>query len=332
MGYSRLQTYRVVNNNPNEVIGMSPNCGLLAYIVEAKIRNNTFISHSQGRSIIQRFSNEAIIYNGFHFWGWEKEPSIPNTFFPLDWDDTSKSYDVLFILKEVGFGNFSFATEEYMEFLFHRSIYIRTSIKVLNISVNCPYSLALNVFFGVGSEKISFREDPMVTVALLRMLASHYYCLYLRNENTIKEMLLRLGYLINIYIENENIKFEDISRYYFSFGHFLYRLIEVLDLLNIPLALINIDKTILINVMKGQNSRFLKSDIVWFYLLKLKFGIVSADFDPKKSISELKDEIVYQHKRLNHQYYSPNWVKMLLLEELNALTQVSISNKSMKRV
>jgi hypothetical protein len=325
----------------------SPNCGLSCYLAEAfikaeitpdtrdKLTEEAIISLLDESQTYARFDNKL-------FWGWEKNPTINEVKFPFDWDDTAKALDLLYIAKDhnkSGYIDFKeLPDKDDLNELFKESLFKRKKIGENKAKqIKCPYHTSLFVFFGSGSEKMEKRDDPMVTVATIRMLAKWYPEVVKKNKRKVKTLIKRAIYTLNYLIVNKNEKFEDFSRYYFSLGHFAYRLFETIDYLDKidikihfnPFKLLFKSKllrqTLNFERIKLQvevsykkiNNHSNNNDCYWWYLLGLKLELITVQHNfEDKILKRCNDRLVYQHRRLNHQYFSEEWEKKLLYCEL----------------
>lgn len=349
-------TNRVTDKNINNSFApapVSPNCGLSCYLAEAFIKaeitddvpdDSTKLVLESLISESQKFKSQNPKHqkiNNKLFWGWEKEPTIEGVNFPFDWDDTAKALDFLQIAEKhrkassVPFNKLPNSDD--LNILFSDSIFKRKSIGE-DKQIKCPYHTALFVFFGSGSEILDKRDDPMVTVATVRMLAKWYPYVVKKNKRKIKNLIKRAIYTLNYLLINRNEKFENFSRYYFSLGHFAYRLFETIDYLdkiginirfnplNLLFKSILIRQTLNFERIKLQveesyqkiNSDSNQNNCFWWYLIGLKLNLITLQNDFKdKILNRCEDRLIFQHRRLNHQYFSNDWEKKLLLLELN---------------
>jgi hypothetical protein len=359
----KAKTNRVTNrdiNNLHKTAPVSPNCGLSSYLAEAFIKSGITkdTTDDATKEVIDALISESQKYDDFEnrlFWGWEKNATIPDAKYPFDWDDTSKALDVLYAAKEHNkAGNIDFnelPTDADLDKLFKESLFKRKWIGAVDDKIECPYHTSLFVFFGDIPNDMEKRDDPMVTVATLRMLAKWHPKVVKNNKRKVKSLIKRAVYTLNYLLINDSEKFEDFSKYYFSLGHFTYRLFETIDYLdkigiNIrfnPVKLLLkskiIRQTLNFNQIKNKvyeaytqiNNDNNSNDCFWWYLLGLKIELITVQHDFKEKIeNRCIDEIVYQHRRLNHQYYSKDWEKKLLIFELekhnNTIHQDNIDN------
>ncbi len=332
------------NGWPTLVRIIHPNCGLSCYLGEAYILSKP---NSKGfdnlvDGLYQLLFDEKEKFNNdkkCSFWGWEKNPTIGSKF-PLDWDDTAKAID--FIKAADNYKKIAVDVDEILpksktlNQIFKNSIFENKNIGIdkNNANISCPYKKALFVFFGQGSEKYNsnLRDDPMVTVTTLRMLAMHYPEIINENRQIVKSLLLRLLFTLDYLLKN-NLYFKDISRYYFSLGHFAFRLIECVELLS--------SIGFLFNKSKFTSNKNIKSKIeesyslindsstihddgyienFWWYLIGLKIELITiqSDFHAKAvDLYNLPDRVIYQHRGLGHQYFSPGWENKLILFEID---------------
>ncbi len=341
-------TNRVTDNNINNSFTqapVSPNCGLSCYLAEAFIKAEITddISDTSTKEVIDALINESQEYDRFNnkiFWGWEKNATIQGVNFPFDWDDTAKALDCLNIAMDHGkSGSVDYRqqipNDSEIETIFEESLFIRKEIGE-DKKISCPFHTALFVFFGPGSENMDKRDDPMVTVAIVRMLAKWYPNVARKNNDNIKALIKRAIYTLNYLLINKTEKFEGFSRYYFSLSHFAYRLLETINYLDEigikihfnPLKLSYksqlIRQTIDINRIKKQveysknklNNDSNNNECFWWYLIGLKLKLITVQDDFKdKILNNCDDRLIYQHRRLNHQYFAKDWEKKLLLYE-----------------
>ena len=352
-------TNRVTDKNINNSFAaapISPNCGLSCYLGEAfmKAEITEDIKDPTTREVIDAIMYESQEYDRFNnklFWGWEKTPTIQGVNFPFDWDDTAKALDLLHIADvhsksgSVDF-NQQIPNDSEIKILFEESLFIRKEIGE-DKKISCPFHTAFFVFFGPGSEIMDKRDDPMVTVAILRMLAKWYPNVAKKNKKNIKALLKRAIYTLNYLLINETEKFEYFSRYYFSLGHFAYRLIETINYLDeigikiqfnslklsfkYQLVIQKIDSNRIKKQVEYSKSKLINesnnNECFWWYLIGLKLKLISLQVDFKdKILNNCNDRIIYQHRRLNHQYFAKDWEKKLLLYELE------IHNNNIKKI
>ncbi len=309
-------------------IGNTPNNGLECYLCESVLRSNysdEFLQRQINKSI-KRILTEAQYYNGKNFWGWEKKSSIPKVFFPLDWDDTSKAMDVLFL----AINRNCFDVRK--DFLPNNDLW-RNEIKnsffkcdTIGEDVKIKYKngLSLSVFFGPMAEAWEKRDDPMVTVTTVRSTILWYSNVFSELRKDFIELIDKQIYLAN-YIIKYGIPFYKISRYYFSFGHYFYLLLQTLNLLGFdPLYFINNQ----IYSMVEKSISYLKNireDIVlvncepfWWCLIGVEAKILTKsdiDFIDFSKYNFKDYYFIFRHRRLKHFYSSRAWLQRLLYWE-----------------
>lgn len=346
------ETIRVTNFDINAKVieaPISPNCGLSSYLVEAYIKAE-YTKKGEDKlvtEVVNSLIKEAQTWDKFankKFWGWEKEPSIGKKF-PFDWDDTAKAIDCLRAAdeyKKIAIDiDGLLPDKKSLNLIFSNSIFKSNYIGIdkKNAKVYCPYNKALLVFFGPDSEKYNDKErdDPMVTITAIRMLAQHYPNVINQNSKIIRSLLKRAIFTLNYILKYKSVRkrcidFSEISRYYFSLGHFAYRLFETIEILNKNGFRLNnnklaVNKLLKIKIQDSYNKLNEKNphkdsdyiDHFWWYLLGLKIELITVqnDFQDKvEKLNEIPDRVVYQHRGLKHQYFSPGWEKQLLNMEL----------------
>lgn len=335
-----VETKRVTDHAIDKLVSeapVSPNCGLSCYLGEAFIAAEITPPQEDiyTGELIDKLIAEGHICphtNNKMLWGWEKVSTIRDIHFPFDWDDTSKAIDFINIAavhnKASKFDLSRLPNEDEIEKLFISSIFKLQYVgDNKDIRTKCKYDDALFVFFGEGSENMEKRDDPMVTVATLRMLASWYPLVIRRNKGLTENLLKRLSYTLNETLKH-NYKFDYISRYYFSFGHFVYRFIELLDILKIKFEKSRIDTRLLKSRIKqgydrisiaNRNNTYADNEDLWWYLIGLKLDEIVFEPSFYKLHEKANDDILFQHKRLSHQYYAESWIKTLIGYELKII-------------
>jgi hypothetical protein len=318
--------------------GKSPNCGLLCYLCESMLNSNNNLHPYQSdiKVRVEELIGEAQMYKGRYFWGWEKYSSIPGVYFPIDWDDTSKSLDFLFLASSKGLINLNkkllpdnkLWESEIMNSFFY-SDYTGEDVKIKHKKY-----LALSVFFGPLSDKWIKRDDPMVTLALIRTTKLWFPNAFYNLSNEFHELIDKLIFITNYLLKNK-ITFDKISRYYYSFGHFIYRLIETLKLVGYEHKnifdtnlYINIDQSVF-NLLNNRQTKS-HEDLLW-YLIGLKTRYLFSDelissIPLKHSLNQR--EYIFRHRRLNHYYLAEHWYEKLFFWEYNKIQSDIIFNNS----
>jgi len=344
---TQAKTIRLQRNGRGyNFLGISPNCGLESYLCEALLRTGRY-NHSIKTEIensLERLLNEAQIYRDHHFWGWEKKPSIESVYLPLDWDDTSKAIDFILLAQKLDPSvnkNIIIPNSLLWQKEIENSLFESATIGE-DIVIDCSHKLALSVFFGSLSPYWPLRDDPMVTVTTIRTTALWYPEVVKNLYDQIIVLLNRQIFVLNCILETST-PFSKLSRYYFSAGHFTYRLIETLNCLKFtPLELIHpnlINKVNKANNDLYENIKYNKridSEIIWWYLIGINLDIIeNKNIDFKKVIQTngIKDEIVFRHRRFNHYYYAENWLNRLQLWEFERSGLLSkIQNETYEEV
>lgn len=313
-----ITTIRLNNSDfPNPV-----NYGLECYLCEASLKLEDENLIEEIKQSIKKITTQKQIYKGKAFWGWEVAPSIKNIFFPLDWDDTCKAVDVISLafknniiseseFKEINLPDSKLWQEEIKNSLFETKTIGEDYI------LETRHTQALTVFFGKHSENWKFRDDPMVSLVTIKTTYLWYNDVFQNLKVDFIELTKRLIFTYNSIVQNGKLKFEHISRYYFSFGHFAFRLFELLELIE--------DKS-LNDYIDWQNTTAIFStlnneDKLWFSLIFRKYNIKEISyfyfFDTLEKLDN--NQPIYRHRRLNHLYGAKDWTKRLLIIESELL-------------
>jgi hypothetical protein len=115
-----------------------------------------------------------------------------------------------------------------------------------------------------------------------------------------------------------------ISRYYFSFSHFVYRLVELLDLVSIQLPdtlIFEIEQKVdvLSAITFGNASDIgLRYDDLFWVLVGVKTNLIDSQEHFKSlKLARIEDEgFIFRHRRLNHFYLAINWYEKMFYWEL----------------
>ena len=166
-------------------------------------------------------------------------------------------------------------------------------------------------------------EDPMVSVNCLRMFARHAL-----HDIYVDHMLFQL--LVKRLLETaelglaERLPFSNFSKCYFSWGHYLLRLYELIYAA-FPQMLGKFDRILDQYFAQVKESSFLEDS------LELEYATLLANVSNRCYFSILSTAkvhpwqkfhgILYQHQRLRHYYGSPWWTR--LVELLCQLTKKS---------
>ena len=331
-----------------QFLGYSSNRGLECYLGEALARSGrieTWAYPELSRSC-QRLLEESRQYKGYQVWGWERKPSIKEIYFPLDWDDTSKALDFLFLLK--GRQDVCVAWNEslrlpdsvFWEKELRQSLFSCRGVGV-DVFLPCDTSIALSVFFGPDSSQMPPREDPMVTVTTIRTTAFWFPSVLAQMYREIIELLRRSACVLN-YVLQDSIPFSSLSRYYLSAGHYAFRLVEAANAMGLNLEEIGlrnhlISKTIRMairSVLANYNIIYdcsLDEEIKWWLLTGLLLGQVSMDeLDSRLFMTknEISNAIIFRHRRLGHYYSAEGWLERLQQWEYERLTYSHIARKA----
>lgn len=330
-----------------EFLGYSSNLGLECYLGES-LASLEYIDTWALPELIasqNRVLNECRPYKGFAFWGWERKPSIKGVYFPVDWDDTSKALDFLLSLKDRrGFalsedGAHPLPNAEFWEKELRRSLFDRRDIGN-EIILPCKFKTALSVFLASPFRELPIREDPMVTVVTIRTTAKWFPSVVTQMFGSMIELLRRAACVLNYTLEY-GIPFSKLSRYYFSIGHYAFRLLEATKILGVDLMEIGINHELLLQKTQGAcnlafthiHKQNLNSpsheDIKWWLLTGFLLELINRHDNDLANFFKYSDSgtvMIYRHRRLGHFYTADKWLERLQLWEYNKI----VSNCSLK--
>ncbi len=324
----RAETYRYNEIEASAHVGRSSNLGLECYLAEAFCQLEGLQQNDieELRSSADRVAEEAVIYDGCSAWKWEKTPSISGVDFPPDWDDTSKAVDLVRAIQTLGLVldlRGPIPDDSWWERHLKSSIFERAFLGV-DTRLKSESTFALSVFLG-DSRNLPKREDPMVTVATVRTTALWYPKVATRNRHLLLALLRRAGEVLNFSLNG--VPFSDLSRYYFSAGHFAYRLAEAACLLYVDLEEIGVNpRSLKERVESHKEDSCLKvgnkysQEAKWWGILEGFLGL--CEYPPISTVErgslegtvEPENEspdIVFRHRRLRHYYGSPGWTRRL---------------------
>lgn len=309
--------------------GSTSNVGIAAYACEALCSMKSVFEgvESWARALVEQILEEAVNYNGMLLWRWEARPSRDDYYYPPDWDDTCKAIDAIRAYEQ----QFNKKVEanipstEQIGRLLERSFFYS---KVVGQDVHhlCRNDLALFIFIADEEEKPTNTEDIVITAAILRTLQKHYQELVKQRQDVIRGLITRLIEVAQWGLEN-GIPLAFISRCYFSWGHYLMLLRDIVDgfpdleysihsLVETYLGTVQIEK-----LLPGNLLPYLIDDEKRYaQLLALRVGPEIGWLSKQLQVRIAREyflphfNIVYQHRRLGHFYGSPIW--SLILEWL----------------
>lgn len=310
----------------------SVNRGLESYLTEAYCRcgPRSELQLERIDCSLTRVMGQAVAIDQGLVWSWERTPTVPGVAFPADWDDTSKAVDAVHSAARVSADRFGRIREQVLppgswERRFLESIYESRELGV-DIRVAAPSEPALSVFFGPGSEKLSKRDDPMVTVVAVRTTALYLSSVLSNLRGTLADLTLRPARVLRACLDGLGL-FSAYSRYYYSLGHFAFRFQEMCEALGIMPWEVGVERRLFEARVEQASSRLARSlgtqEDGWWQIVGSRLGMCelmdhqlpaqlndSEELSPRPSV-----EIVFRHRRLGHYYGTRSWSSRLLALE-----------------
>ena len=314
-----------------ERMGISPNRGLECYVSEAALRAGR-CGPDDVRASVARVSAEAMEVGGVRVWGWERQPSHPDVFYPPDWDDTCKALDFLHLARRrFGLECLTAIPASLPDDAFWVEAISGALFEITN-GADPPDGkdgsrLRLSVFFGPGAPSLLLRDDPMVTAVTLRTIATWYPGVWAALEDELLRLCRHVCDVLRRCLISE-VSFASMSRYYFSLGHFALRVIEAIEMAGLEPSLCHFpdpearERSGLAIARLSEFPRIAPApEEFWWVLSGHRLGMEVPD-DARRRVGDVPArmfDFVFRHRRLSHYYGAWNWTRRMLFSEFGAI-------------
>ncbi|MBN1916926.1 MAG: hypothetical protein JW889_03370 [Verrucomicrobia bacterium] len=272
-------------------------------------------------ALIDSILGQMLLHDSVAVWRWEKRPSRPDYLYPPDWDDTCKAIDAIRAY-EVLTGqslDVPLPTSKWLAQELKASFHV-SPVAGQDSTRPCRNQLALFMFLAGRDEKPNNTEDIMVTAVTLRTVLRFYRDVAMELEGellSLGERLLEVacwGLL-------DGIRFSEVSRCYYSWGHFLLILHEIGELL--PFLRPRITEQCSI-YLRGRLYSSLLDDNIRSHLAQdeacyaaFLARLVAPEIEPvlvshARRLGQAESpQVMYRHRRLGHMYGAPAWTYLL---------------------
>lgn len=325
-GFGPVLTQRyVAEGNALVPAGTSQNAGIACYVCEA-ICGQWHAAPENGAQLgaaarlIDQILDQAVAIDSETLWRWEKVPRRSDYLYPPDWDDTCKAVDAIksFEFATGGHAAIQGPSAEWVGRALCASMFEADTLGE-DAVFRCENRLALHMFITSRQEKANNKEDLMVTAVTLRSILRHYPSVVIELTDVLRSLFFRLVEAADLGLRN-SVCLSEISRCYFSWGHYLLALVDISRLTGwVSATTMGLIKHYLTsNAFEELLPQELRDHLIqderrYACILASQAGVrsLAPSWELLRTPDETSPQVMFQHRRLKHCYGSSAWSDVL---------------------